>query len=181
MNYQSFFHFGWYTIFRSFFPPLASLSRSFEVKRALTVNGVMYKNSTYSFTTQTNMWRSLFKCNSNRLRKKTSYLIYYLHYSNNCIYYTSTISFAYLQPRSQDPPLLDPHSRSRGRVEEDSENEFGLPLEIPSTIMERGARKISQNPPVSQNLLAFGSLKILQYLFTRKSSASLIKFSVAFL
>ena len=30
--------------------------------------------------------------------------------------------------------------------------------------MEGGARKISQNPPVSQNLLAFGSLKILQYL-----------------
>ena len=30
--------------------------------------------------------------------------------------------------------------------------------------MEGGARKISQNPPVSQNLLGFGSLKILQYL-----------------
>ena len=30
--------------------------------------------------------------------------------------------------------------------------------------MERGARKISQNPPVSQNLLTFGSLKIQQYL-----------------
>lgn len=62
--------------FSFIFSPLASLSRSFEVKRALTVNGVMYKNSTYSFTTQTNMRRSLCKCNSNRLRKKTSYLIY---------------------------------------------------------------------------------------------------------
>ena len=30
--------------------------------------------------------------------------------------------------------------------------------------MERDARKISQNPPVSQNLLTFGSLKILSYL-----------------
>ena len=30
--------------------------------------------------------------------------------------------------------------------------------------MVGGARKISQNPPVSQNLLAFVSLKILQYL-----------------
>ena len=122
----------------------------------------MYKNGTYSFTTQTNMQRSLCKCNSNRLRK-TSHLIYQLHYSNNYIYYTSTISFAYLQPRSQDPLLLDPHSRSIGRVEEDPGNEFGLHLEIPSTIMEGGTRKISPNPPVSQNLLAFRSLKILQY------------------
>ena len=30
--------------------------------------------------------------------------------------------------------------------------------------MEGGARKISQNPPVYQNLLAFVSLKIVQYL-----------------
>ena len=30
--------------------------------------------------------------------------------------------------------------------------------------MVGGARKNSQNPPVSQNLLAFVSLKILQYL-----------------
>ena len=30
--------------------------------------------------------------------------------------------------------------------------------------MVGGVRKISQNPPVSQNLLAFVSLKILQYL-----------------
>ena len=51
--------------------------------------------------------------------------------NNNCIYYTSTVSFAYLQPRSQDPLLLNPHSRSRGRVETDPGNEFGLPLEIP--------------------------------------------------
>ena len=29
--------------------------------------------------------------------------------------------------------------------------------------MEGGTRKISPNPPVSQNLLAFRSLKILQY------------------
>ena len=64
----------------------------------------------------------------------------------------------------QDPLLLDPLSRCWGRVGEDAGNEFGFPLEIPSTIMEGGARKISQNPPVSQNLLGFGSLKILQYL-----------------
>ena len=56
--------------FSVIFPPLASMSRSFEVKRALTVNNVTYKNSTYSFRTQTNMQRSLRKCNSNRLRKK---------------------------------------------------------------------------------------------------------------
>ena len=56
--------------FSVIFPPLASMSRSFEVKRALTVNNVTYKNSTYSFRTQTNMQRSLCKCNSNRLRKK---------------------------------------------------------------------------------------------------------------
>ena len=58
--------------FSVIFPPLASLSRSFEVKRALTVNNVIYKNSTYSSRTQTNLQRSLCKCNSNRLRKKNS-------------------------------------------------------------------------------------------------------------
>ena len=56
--------------FSVIFPPLASMSRSFEVKRAFTVNNVMYKKRTYSFRTQTNMQRSLWKCNSNRLRKK---------------------------------------------------------------------------------------------------------------
>ena len=45
--------------FSVIFPPLASMSRSFEVKRAFTVNNVMYKKSTYSFRTQTNMQRSL--------------------------------------------------------------------------------------------------------------------------
>lgn len=45
--------------FSVIFPPLASMSRSFEVKRAFTVNNVMYKKRTYSFRTQTNMQRSL--------------------------------------------------------------------------------------------------------------------------